>query len=110
MIAVGDIGEFGAAAFLRPNECIGQALDLVGDELTIPEVATHLSRTKGRPITFQQMSDDQALANLGPDFAAMFKWFNEVGYNVDIPGLGTRWGIPLTTFTEHIAKADWAKG
>lgn len=49
MIAVKDIGEFGAAAFLRPTEFLGQTIDLAGDELTMPQVVIHLSRTLGRP-------------------------------------------------------------
>ena len=109
MIAVQDIGEFAAAAFLRPSEFIGQAIDLAGDELTMPEMATHLSNTMGRSIQFQPMADDQAEAAVGLDFALMFRWFNEVGYDVDIPALQKRWGIPLTTFKELIAEAPWAK-
>ena len=108
MIALQDIGEFGAAAFLRPNEFIGQAIDLAGDELTMPEVAALLSRATGRPVQFQQMPDDQVEATLGRDFALMFRWFNEGGYRVGISALGKRWGIPLTTFKEAIADAPWA--
>lgn len=110
MIAVGDIGEFGAAALLRPDECIGQAPDLAGDELTMPEVASHLSRIQGRPMTFQHLSDDRALANPGADFAAIFTWLNEVGSGADSPDLTTHWGIPLTTLTEHLAHIDRATG
>lgn len=110
MIAVQDIGEFGAAAFLRPAEFIGQAIDLAGDEMTPPEVAAHLSRTMGRPIQFQQMPDEQVEATMGHDFAVMFRWLNEVGFSVDIPALRQRFGIPLTSFTDVIARADWAKG
>ena len=110
MIALKDIGEFGAASFLHPKEFIGQAIDLAGDTLTMPEVAAHLSRTKGRPIRFQQMPDDQVEAAMGHDLALMFRWFNEVGYSVDIPALRKRYGIPLTTFAEVIATAAWAKG
>ncbi len=110
MIAVQDIGEFGAAAFLRPAEFIGQAIDLAGDEMTPPEVAAHLSRTMGRPIQFQQMPDEQVEATMGYDFAVMFRWLNEVGFSVDIPALRQRFGIPLTSFTDVIARADWAKG
>ncbi len=110
MIAVQDIGEFGAAAFLRPAEFIGQAIDLAGDEMTPPEVAAHLSRTMGRPIQFQQMPDGQVEATMGHDFAVMFQWLNEVGFSVDIPALRQRFGIPLTSFTDVIARADWAKG
>ncbi len=109
MIAVKDIGEFGAAAFLRPNEFIGQAIDLAGDALTMPEVTAHLSRTMGRQVRFQQMPDDQAEAALGRDFALMFRWFNEVGFAVDIPALKKRFGIPLTAFTHILTQADWAK-
>ncbi len=109
MIAVKDIGEFGAAAFLRPNEFIGQAIDLAGDELTMPEVTAHLSRRMGRQVRFQQMPDDQAEVALGRDFALMFRWFNEVGYAVDIPALQKRFGIPLTAFTQILTQADWAK-
>lgn len=109
MIAVQDIGEFAAAAFLRPAEFIGQAIDLAGDELTMPEAASHLSHTMGRSVQFQQLADDQAEAAVGSDFALMFRWFNEVGYDVDIPVLRERWCIPLTTFKEIVSGASWAK-
>lgn len=109
MIALKDIGEFGAAAFLNPNKFLGQAIDLAGDELTMPEVAAHLSRTKGRQIQFHQISDDQVEKLMGHDFALMFRWFNEVGYAVDIPALRQRYGIPLTSFADLIKTADWAR-
>lgn len=32
----------------------------------------------------------------------MYRWFNEVGYNVDIPALEKRWAIPLTKFRELV--------
>jgi len=110
MIAVKDIGQFGAAALLRPNEFIGQAIELAGDDLTMPEVIAHLSRTMNRSLTFQQLPDDQAEGAMGNDMATMFQWFNEVGYSADIPALGQRYGIPLTNFVELISEAEWAKG
>jgi uncharacterized protein YbjT (DUF2867 family) len=109
MIALQDIGEFGAAAFIRPQDFLGQAVDLAGDALTMPEVAAHLSRTMGRTIRYQPVPDDQAPAAFGDDFAAMFKWFNDVGYSVDIPALRRRFGLPLTSFAEVVAAADWAR-
>lgn len=110
MIAVQNIGEFGAAAFLRPADFLGQAIELAGDELTMPEVAAHLTQTMWRPITFRQVPDDQAEAAFGQDMAAMFRWFNERGYKADIADLQRRYGIPLTKFTELIKTAEWAKG
>src|SRR5262249_17846760 len=53
MVALKDIGEFGAAAFMRPNDFVGHAIDLAGDELTIPETVALLTKTMGRPIRFQ---------------------------------------------------------
>ena len=110
MIAVNDIGAFGAAALLGPDEFIGQAIELAGDELTMPEVVSHLSRTMNRSITFQQLPDEQAEAAMGDDMAKMFRWFNEVGYSANIPALGQRYGIRLTNFTDLISEAEWAKG
>ena len=109
MVALKDIGEFGAAAFLRPKDFLGQAIDLAGDELTLPETAALLTKAMGRPIRFQEFPMDQAEAAMGHDLATMFRWFNEVGYAIDIPGLKQQFSIPLTTFAEWIKAMDWAK-
>lgn len=110
MVAVKDIGEFGAAALLRPDAFIGHSIELAGDELTMPEVAANLSGTMNRQITFKQMPDDQAEPAMGHDMATMFRWFNEAGYSANISALRQQYGIPLTNFSELIAKAEWAKG
>src|SRR5262245_32633263 len=106
MVALRDIGEFGAETFVRPHDFIGQAIDLAGDELTIPEVATLLANASRRPIRFQEFPPDRAEAALGHDFATMFRWFNEVGYSVNIPALKQTFGIPLMTFQEWIRTVD----
>jgi len=110
MIAVKDIGEFGAAALLRPRDFIGHTIELAGDELTMPEVVAHLSRTMNRAINFQPMPDDQAKSAMGHDMATMFRWFNNVGYSADISALRQRYRIALTNFVELIAEVEWAKG
>jgi len=109
MIALKDIGEFGAAAFMRPKDFVGHAIDLAGDELTIPETAALLTKTIGRPIRFQEFPLEQAEGALGHDFAVMFRWFNEVGYAIDIPKLKRQYGIPLLTFAEWAGTIDWGK-
>ena len=110
MVALRDIGEFGATAFMRPEDFLGKAMDLAGDELTMQEVAEHFSRAMGRPIRYEFMPADTAERVLGPDFAAMFRWFNETGYSVDIPALRKQYGIPLTTFADLVQTAEWEKG
>ena len=109
MVALKDIGEFGAAAFLRPNDFLGQAIDLAGDELTMPETAALLTKAMGRPIRFEEFQMDQTEAAMGHDLATMFRWFNEVGYAINIPGLKQQFGIPLTTFAEWMKTVDWAR-
>jgi uncharacterized protein YbjT (DUF2867 family) len=110
MVALRDIGEFGAAAFMRPNDFLGQAIDLAGDELTMPDVAAHLSKVTGRSIQFQGLPLEQAEAAMGHDLATMFRWFNEVGYQINVAALKQTFGIPLTTFAEWIQTVDWARG
>jgi uncharacterized protein YbjT (DUF2867 family) len=110
MVALRDIGEFGAAAFMRPNDFLGQAIDLAGDELTMPDIAAHLSKVTGRSIQFQGLPLEQAEAAMGHDLATMFRWFNEVGYQINVAALKQTFGIPLTTFAEWIKTVDWARG
>lgn len=110
MVALRDIGEFGAAAFMRPNDFLGQAIDLAGDELTMQEVAAQLSKVTGRSIQFQALPLEQAEAALGYDLATMFRWFNEVGYQINVAALKQTFGIPLTTFAEWIKTVDWGRG
>ena len=107
MVALRDIGEFGAAAFMRPHDFVGQAIDLAGDELTMLEVAAQLSKVTGRSIQFQALPLEQAEAALGHDLATMFRWFNEVGYQINVAALKQTFGIPLTTFAEWIKTVDW---
>jgi uncharacterized protein YbjT (DUF2867 family) len=110
MVALRDIGEFGAAAFMRPNDFLGQAIDLGGDELTMPDVAAQLSKVTGRSIQFRALPLEQAEAAMGDDLATMFRWFNEVGYQINVAALKQTFGIPLTTFAEWMKTVDWANG
>jgi len=109
MIALEDIGAFGAAAFTHPEKFLGQAVDLAGDERTMPDVAAMLTRVLGKPVTFESFPLDQVEAAMGHDFFVMYKWFNDVGYNVDIPGLTRRHGIPLTSFEQAVRTIQWPK-
>jgi len=109
MIALRDIGAFAVAAFTRPEEFIGESIDLAGDTLTMPQLAEHLSKSMHRPVRFEPLPDDQAEAAMGRDFALMFAWFNRVGYSVDMPALEKKWKVPLTRFKDFLPSASWAK-
>jgi len=83
VIAVDDIGAFAVLAFENPQEYIGQALELAGDELTEPQMVEILSRITGRSIMLTQPEGPPAYE----DMVTMVNWFNEKGYEADIPAL-----------------------
>jgi uncharacterized protein YbjT (DUF2867 family) len=109
MVALRDIAEFVAHAFLRPKEFQGEAIDLAGDELTMKQAMQIIAKKIGREVAYEVLPDDQLEAALGHDMAVMYRWFNAEGYHVDIPHLAKRWGIPLTRFRDLIKEAGWAK-
>jgi uncharacterized protein YbjT (DUF2867 family) len=86
MIAVDNIGGFVAEAFEDPDEFIGQAIDIAGDELTIPQVAKKLSKVVGHDVKFVEMPMKE-MKKASEEWAIMFQWFNDVGYKSDIPKL-----------------------
>jgi uncharacterized protein YbjT (DUF2867 family) len=96
MVAVDDIGKFGAAAFAEADKFKGAEIEYAGDAVTMPEAAAALSDLTGKTITYQQIPMAAVRAN-SEDFALMLEWFDAVGYSADIPSLESRWGIrPLT--------------
>ncbi len=109
MVALRDIGEFSAAAFMRLKGFIGQAIELSGDEITLPEAVRLISSLIGRTIQYESLPDDQSEKAGGRHFAIMYRWFNEVGYSVNIASLEKQWGIRLTKFAEFISAAPWIK-
>jgi len=108
MVSLDVIGNFGAAAFLRPKEFLGKEIDLASDQLTFPEAMKLLSEVSRKSIVYEEFPEDQSEKTFGIDFAKMFSWFNKVGFSSDIPSL-KKWGIPLTTYKQHLASAAWVK-
>lgn len=107
MIAVSDIGECVAMCFARMDQFLSKAIDLAGDELTMPKVAEKLSQVIGRRVVFQPVSIDEVQAS-SPELAKMYDWFNKVGYNVNIANL--RQMLPdLKTFDTYLADSVFAK-
>ncbi len=86
IVAVDDIGTFAAIAFERPDEFIGQAIELAGDDLTEDEVAAVLGRVTGRTVTVDR-SQPEGAPEPDAEMVAMITWFNEHGYQADIDAL-----------------------
>ena len=103
MIAVRDIGQYGALAFTDAARFKNLELDIAGDNLTMPEAAAAMSKGLGRQITFVEIPIADVRKN-SEDFALMLEWFERVGYDADIESNTRAFGIRPTTFSE------WAAG
>jgi len=102
MIAVDDIGWFGARAFTAAATLNRREIDLAGDIRTMPEAAEILTGALGRPIAFAQTPIEQ-VRQYSEDMALMLEWFERVGYSADIAGLEREFGRALTKLP------DWAR-
>lgn len=103
MIAVRDIGVYGARAFTDASRLNRREIDLAGDALTMPDAARQLGAGLGRSIEYAQIPMAEVRKN-SEDFALMLEWFERVGYNADIPALEKEFGVTSTRF------AAWAAG
>ncbi|MGW4289460.1 NmrA/HSCARG family protein [Streptomyces sp. NPDC004673] len=86
LIPARDIGAFAAHVLARPREFAGRRIDIASDELTCPEIADALTGVCGRPIVFERLPIDRVEA-FSADLAAMFRYFTDVGLDVDVAAL-----------------------
>lgn len=106
MIAVEDIGKYGAWAFLEGDKLTGRSIDIAGDELTGPQMAEVLSKVTKRPVVFAPPPIEEVRKG-SEDFALMLEWFDAVGYDVDIEAQAKESGIRPTKFQEWAEKAPF---
>jgi uncharacterized protein YbjT (DUF2867 family) len=101
MIAVDDIGWFGARAFTDAAALNRREIDLAGDVRTMPQAAEALTEGLGRPIAFAQ-TPIEPVRQYSKEMALMLEWFERVGYSADVAGLEREFGRALTKLP------DWA--
>ena len=107
MIAVADIGKVGLLAFAQHEKYNGAAIDIAGDELSMPETAAIISKYSGKQIVFEPTPIEQ-VRQYSNDFAIMLEWFDKVGYNVDIEGTSKSTGVRFTGLDEWASGTNWA--
>jgi len=106
MVAVADIGRFGCVAFEKYAELDRAAINLAGDELTMPEAAEILSEALDRRVEFSQAPMAE-VRKTSPDLAVMYEWFNNVGLGVSIPEITSLYGIRPLSFRQWARKVKW---
>jgi len=102
MIAVDDIGWFGARAFTDAAALNRREIDIAGDVRTMQESAEILTEALGQPISYARTPIEQ-VRQYSNDMALMLEWFERVGYSADIAGLERELGQKLTKLP------DWAR-
>lgn len=102
MITVDDIGAITALVLSEPDKYIGKEIELAGDELTMPEVAAAFSKVKGKEYVFNELPMD-AMRSYNEEFANMFQWFIDKGYEANIPELKKMYPA-LTDFETWLTK------
>jgi uncharacterized protein YbjT (DUF2867 family) len=107
-IATDDIGKFVALAFERPQEFIGRELEIAGSELTNRQAAEVFARVLGRPVKFRRLPMPISRIALGKQFSQMFRWFNDSGYQADIPSLRRTYPeLELRTLEDWLRDEGW---
>lgn len=97
MIAVDDIGAFVTMAFERSGHWQGRTMELAGDALSMTELAQAFSRMEGREVRYEQVPWEQFEQRAGHGMTAMYRWLEDVGYDVDISAVRQEYPN-LTTF------------
>jgi uncharacterized protein YbjT (DUF2867 family) len=106
-ISVEDIGAFATMAFQNPSKWSGRIVELAGEELTIQRVAETLSRVIGHNVKHVQVPWDQFRQNAGEEMTKMYRWFQDVGYHVDIASLRREYP-KLESLEQVLRYQDWA--
>ncbi len=88
MLAAEDLGVFVNMAFENPSNYVAKAIELAGDQLTMPEAAAAFSKVLGRPVRFVEQPIGE-LWRISRESAIMMEWFNRHGYRADIRALRT---------------------
>jgi len=101
-ISVRDIAAFTVAALEDPGRFDGEAFDLAGDELRMPDLAALFARMLGRTVEYNHIPSGEPRSTMPQPMLVMNDFFEREGYGVDIDVLKARWGIPLTTMEEWI--------
>lgn len=106
-VALEDVGAFVALALENPDRWLGRSVDLASDEGTVAEVVETFSRVIGRPVAYQQVAWDDYRQAAGEEYHDMFRWFQDVGYDVDIAALRQE-NVSLTPFEQYLRNSGWA--
>jgi uncharacterized protein YbjT (DUF2867 family) len=102
MVAIDDIAEVAAAVFANPQGYLGQAIGIVGDAMTLNEMAASWSEIAGRKCSAVSLPLD-TLAQFWSQGVPLFRFIGEGGCDVDVAA--TSKGVARLSFTKWLQRA-----
>lgn len=106
-VSVRNIGEFVASLIDRRESAFGGRFDFAGDELSGEESAEILTQVTGHAVSYEALPVS-VVKEQSDDMAAMFEWFDQVGYNVNLPDLHESFPeIDWQSYSQWVESQDW---
>jgi uncharacterized protein YbjT (DUF2867 family) len=107
-VALADLAQFVVHVLERRNTFLAKRIDIASEALS-PEMACALiSKVVGREIRYVE-TPVVKLEKSNKDYAAMFRWFDRVGYSVDVARLQEQYqSLDWHTFESWVSVQDWA--
>lgn len=105
MVAVDDIAKVAASAFSNPQAYLGQAIEIVGDAMTLDEMAVAWSQIAGHRCSAISISLD-TLAQFWSQGVPLFRFIGEGGCDIDITVASKE--AAMLSFTEWLGRAGIA--
>jgi uncharacterized protein YbjT (DUF2867 family) len=107
VVDVADIGRTVGVVLADPDAWAGETIELAGDELTLAGFAAAFTAALDREVEAVHVDVEAYRAEGGDEMADMYQWFNEDGYEVDVPALSARTDVDYVTFADYL-DAHWA--
>lgn len=105
MVAIDDIAEVAAAVFANPQSYLGQEIEIVGDAMTLNEMAASWSEIAGRKCSAVSLPLD-TLGQFWSQGVPLFRFIGEGGCDVNLAA--TSDGVTRLSFTKWLQRAGIA--
>ncbi len=97
-----------AEVFERPAEFLNREIEVASVEMTMTEIAAAFSRVTGKTVEYRQVPFEAFEQQAGAETTAMFRWFENGGYEANLEKLRSEFFAP-TSLESYLREHDWAK-
>ena len=104
-----DIGRLVVRALLEPDTFEGERVTLVGERLTLADMADTFERVLGRDVEPVHVPIDVARAEVGDGYADLFEWYNATTREGSVRDLERTYDFVPTSLSEYLLDTDWVR-